>query len=112
MTPSNDAPPSVIGLLKAYPWLGVLIALSIVVTLWAATRSAPPPPAPIPPAVEPAVEVPVPAVEAEPTVWPEFPPAAPEPVAPAAKPPSNADEPLIQTEDGAWKGPVLAKPQR
>ncbi|MDP3542936.1 MAG: hypothetical protein Q8T11_10780 [Elusimicrobiota bacterium] len=111
---SKDAPPSLVGLLKAYPWLGVLLALSLIVTLWAATRRAPPPPEPIPPAIEPAADAQAPEaeVEPEPTVWPDSPPPAPEPAASAVKPTADADEPLTQTEDGAWKGPTLAKPER
>lgn len=113
MTPSKDAPPSSFGdILKAYPWLGVLLALSLIVTLWAATRRAPPP-EPIPPAIEPAAEVPAPIAEADPgpTVWPDFAPPASETVAPAAEPAADMNTPLTQSEDGTWRGPALAKPQ-
>lgn len=110
MTPSKDAPPSFIGLLKAYPWLGVLLVLSLIVTVWAATRRAPPPPEPVP-AAAPAVEAPAPATEPEPepTAWPE---AAPHPeaapAAPVARPVAQEAPPPPSTEvtpnaDGTWQ---------
>lgn len=122
MTPSKDAPPSFIGLLKAYPWLGVLLALSLIVTVWAATRRAPPPPEPVP-AAAPAVEAPAAAPEAdpEPTVWPDMPPPAatvPAPAAPPARaasteespPPPPSSEAQLQP-DGTWRteGPGLGR---
>jgi hypothetical protein len=110
----TGAPPSFRGLLRAYPWLGVVLGLSVLITLWAVTRRAPPPPEAIPPAVEPAVEAPAPAAAPEPDDAPMPMPVVPgpsaAPVAPAARPAAQTNEPLRQSSNGAWSGRVLADP--
>lgn len=118
----TGARPSVLGLLKAYPWLIVLLALSVMVTLWAATRRAPVP-EPIPPAVEPVAEAPAPQTEPEPAAplfaFPVSEPA-PAPASPAeptpSVPPAQATGPEApssgaQRPDGTWEaGPGGPKP--
>jgi hypothetical protein len=107
----TGAPPSFLGLLKAYPWLGVVLALSVLVTLWAATRRAPVPEV-IPPAVEPVADAPAPAPEPEPDAMPVVAPfVEPEPAPiPVVKQTGQAD-PMTQSPDGAWKGgPALPTP--
>ena len=108
----TGAPPSFSGLLKAYPWLAALLAASLMVTVWAATRRAPPPPEPIAPAVEPVTAAPVPAPEPEtismPTPMPEPEPAppAPAPVQRAAQedqPPPPPSSEAVQQLDGTWR---------
>lgn len=109
----TGAPPSFKGLFKAYPWLGVVLALSVLATLWIATRRPPPPPEPIPAAVEPVVEAPSPAPEPEPeAVFPPAPapepePAAPPPAAAARKseeePPPPPSSTAVLQPDGTWR---------
>lgn len=113
----TGAPPSFLGLVKSYPWLVVVLALSAMVTLWAATRRAPSPPPPIPPAVEPVaapstepvftpgpelVPVPMPVAEPEPVAEA----AAPEPVKNAGNksppPPPPSSSAYLQP-DGTWR---------
>lgn len=115
----TGAPPSLRGLLKAYPWVVVLLTLSVLVTLWAATRRASAP-EPIPDAVEPpAAEIPEPTPVPEPQAPPmPIPEAVPEPApepAPPAVPTRGADSgaPSIgpQRSDGTWEaGPGAPKP--
>lgn len=112
----TGARPSFLGLVKNYPWLIVVLGLSLVVTLWAATRRAPVPVAvDIPPAVEPEpAPTPEPEPEAAPAAVPVAAPepeAAPAPAAPARStedlpppPPSSAARP---NPDGTWSsGPA------
>ena len=90
--------PSFAGLLKSYPWVIVVLALSVMVTLWAATRRPPPPPEPIPPAVEPVTAAPAAEPEPDSTPLPLPLPVAEAPApaaapAPAPPPPSNMAPP-------------------
>lgn len=116
----TGARPSFLGLLKAYPWLIVLLALSVMVTLWAATRRAPVP-EPIPPAVEPVAAAPEPAPEpaAEPFPFPVPEPAPapassvepPPPARPAQATGPEAPSSGAQRPDGTWEaGPGGPKP--
>ncbi len=120
----TGARPSFLGLLKTYPWLIVVLALSAMVTVWAVTRRAPVP-VPIPPAAAPVAEAPAPAPEPEEVPFP-FPTPAPVPApAPAPKtvsapevpasnptsgqfgpivPTSEQFKPMVQGPDGAFKG--------
>ena len=108
----TGAPPSLRGLLKAYPWLVVLLTLSLMVTLWAATRRAPVP-EPIPDAVEPAAaEIPAPTPEPETSyeapampVAPPAPEAPAEPARSAPQPQTDSPAPAIgpQKPDGTWE---------
>lgn len=112
----TGATPSVTGLFKSYPWLGVLLGLSLIATLWAATRR-PPQPVPVPPSVE-AVADPAPVPEPEPE-QPLAPPPltvpAPVEAAPAPAPMRRgSDDPPPppstenhQNPDGTWSsGPA------
>jgi len=109
MAKTPPPPPSFIDLLKAYPWLGPLLAASVIVTLWVATRRPPPPPEPIPQAVEPVTAAPEPAPEMEPApepfVWPSQQPAE-EPAAVQAPPapPTEARAPLPVNPDAPLAG--------
>jgi hypothetical protein len=104
----TGAPPSFKGLFKAYPWLAAVLALSVLVTLWAATRRPPPPPEPIAPAAEPVAESPAPAPEAESEPEPAVAPApeseaahAPAAVLPTGVP--SGPPAGKQREDGTWE---------
>lgn len=108
----TGTPPSFTGLFKAYPWLGVVLALSVLTTLWIATRRPPPPPEPIPPAVEPVTVAPAPAPEPEPeTVFVHAPAPEPEPEAPAPaavrkteeEPPPPPSASAVIQPDGTWR---------
>lgn len=99
---ATGAPPSFAGLLKSYPWLGVLLAMSFFVTVWAATRRAPAPVVvDIPPAVEPE-PAPTPEPEAEPAALP-----MPEVPAPAAEPAAVAapEMPVFQNPEAGGPAP-------
>lgn len=90
----TGAQPSIKGLIKARPWIGVLLAASASLTLWALTRRAPAPP-PVSAAIEPAVE-PVAPPEPEQTSEPAAPvfiQPPPEPQPEAAAPPMNENVP-------------------
>ena len=94
--------------LKGRPWLIGLLAASALVTVWAATRRAPPPPPPIPAAVEPVAAAPAPP-EPEPETQlaaPAFPPSEPAPAPAAAEAPRarQAEKPLTQSAAGTWSG--------
>ena len=115
----TGARPSFLGLAKNYPWLIVVLALSLVVTLWAATRRAPVPVAvDIPPAVEPEIPAPTPEPDPEPPVLPvavEPAPApvsqpAPEPIRGSAEAPPPPSAPANQNPDGTWGGSAPARP--
>ena len=115
---ATGAPPSVVGLLKSYPWLIVVLSLSALVTLWAATRRAPVPvQVVIPPAEEqPAAQAPKPEPEADVPMPPPQAPApetapAPAPVQRSADAPSPPSAPTQQNPDGTWGGgPGLSRP--
>jgi hypothetical protein len=105
---------AVVALLKEYPWLIVVLALSAIITVWAATRRAPPAPEPVPPAVEPAVAVPAPEPEPETPMPPiVLPPPPVEPEAPAPPRVVLPQDAIMgaQRPDGSWDiGPGVPKP--
>jgi len=108
----TGAPPSFTGLLKSYPWLAVLLTVSLLLTVWAATRR-PPAPVPIPPSVEPAPTAAVAPAAEEPQTElapPPMPIAEPAPEPAATVRPARADEPLSESPDGSFRGPALTKP--
>jgi hypothetical protein len=110
---SAPKPVTVADFAKDNPGLMVLLALSAMLSLWAATRRAPRPEH-IPDAIEPVVEAPAePAPEPEPAPF-VFPPAQPEPEpAAAVQRPADRknDEPLVPSPNGAWSGgPAIQRP--
>lgn len=99
----TGAAPSMLGLFKSYPWLAVVLGLSAMVTLWAATRRAPaPPPAPAPAAFVETPPAPTPEPEPEPEP-PSFP--APEPAAAPAPEPA----PVRTVHSAAPPGPTSGR---
>lgn len=104
----TGAPVSVGGLFRSYPWLGVLVAGSFLLTVYALTRR-PPSPAEeeIPAAIEPVAAEPAPAEDApapEPAPFVFPPPAAEAPAAAPAAPMPTGTGPAVGAvrADGTW----------